>query len=76
MYIHADQVLIYGELVLLSPENIYFVELTHYRTMPHFDALKICSSGKHCDKRRNCMQQAISPFLTMFSTLYVTDFSF
>ena len=23
---------------------------------------------KHCDKRRNCLLQAISPFFTMFST--------
>ena len=48
--------------------------LTHhmYHTMPHFDALKIYSYGKHCEKRRNCLEQAISPFLTMFSTLYDT----
>ena len=25
--------------------------LTHYHTMRHFDALKIYSCGKHCDKR-------------------------
>ena len=29
--------------------------LTHYHTMPHFDALKIYSCGKHCGKRRNCL---------------------
>ena len=23
--------------------------------MPHFDTLKIYSSGKHCEKRRNCL---------------------
>ena len=40
--------------------------------MTHFDALKIYSSGKHCEKRRI----AISPFLTMFSTLYGAYFSF
>ena len=28
---------------------------SHYHTIPHFDALKIYSSGKHCKKRRNCM---------------------
>ena len=44
--------------------------------MPHLDALKIYSCGKHCEKRRNCLEQAISPFLTMFSTLYGTYFSF
>ena len=48
----------------------------HYYTMPHFEALKIYSCRKHCDKRRNCLFQAISPFLTMFSTLYGTYFSF
>ena len=29
--------------------------LTHYHTIPHFDALKINSCGKHCEKRRNCL---------------------
>ena len=42
--------------------------LTHYHTMPHFEAPKIYSCGKHCEKRRNCLEQAISLFLTMFST--------
>ena len=32
-----------------------FFSLTHYHTMPHFDALKIYSCGKHCEKRRNCL---------------------
>ena len=50
--------------------------LTHYHTMPHFNALKIHSCRKKCEKRRNCLQQAISPFLTIFSTLYGTYFSF
>ena len=44
--------------------------------MPHFDALTIYSCGKHCEKGRNCLEQAIIPFLTMFSTLYGTYFSF
>ena len=44
--------------------------LTHCHTMPHFDAKKIYSCGKHCEKPRNCLLQAISFFLTMFSTLY------
>ena len=51
------------------------VFLTHYHTMPHFDALKICNSGKHCEKRRNCLEQAISPFPTMFSILCGTYIS-
>ena len=50
--------------------------LTHYHTMPHFDALKIYSCPKHCEKRRNCLYKAISHFLTMFSTVYGTYFSF
>ena len=44
--------------------------------MTHFDTLKIDSGGKSCEKRRNCLLQAVSPFLTMFSTLYGTYFSF
>ena len=51
-------------------------ELTHYHTIPRFDTVKMYSCGKHCEKRRNCLLQAISPFLTMFSTLYGTDFPF
>ena len=50
--------------------------LSHYHTMPHFDTLKIYSYGKYCGKRRNCLEQAISPFHTMFSTLYGTSYSF
>ena len=44
--------------------------------MPHLDALKMYSCGKHCEKRRNCLVQAISPFLSMFFTLYGSSFSF
>ena len=33
-------------------------------------------TGKHCEKRRNCLKQTISSFLAMFSTLYGTYFSF
>ena len=29
--------------------------LTHYHTMSHFDALKMSSCGKHCEKKRNCL---------------------
>ena len=42
--------------------------LTLYHSILHFDPLKIYSCRKHCEKRRNCLLQAISPFLTMFST--------
>ena len=41
--------------------------------MPHSDAHKIYSCGKH-DKRTNCLLQAISPFLTMFCPLCDTYF--
>ena len=44
--------------------------------MMHFDTLKIYSCGKHCEKRTNCMLYAISLFLTMFSSLHGTYFSF
>ena len=44
--------------------------------LPHFDAPKISSCGKHCEKRRHCLSQAISLFLTIFSTQYGTYFSF
>ena len=54
----------------------FSILFTHYHTMPHFDALKIYSCRKHCDKRTNCLEQAISPFLTVFSTIYGTYFHF
>ena len=54
-------------------------QLTQYLTMhlatPHFDALKIYSYGKRCEKRRKYLKQANSPFLTL-STRYDTYFSF
>ena len=28
---------------------------TCFNPIPHFDALKIFSCGKHCEKRRNCL---------------------
>ena len=59
----------------VSPKVFADDKLTHYHTMLHFDALKIYSHGKHWEKRRNCLLQAISPFLTMLSTLYGTSFS-
>ena len=55
--------------IILCFRGCYDEILTYYHTMPHFDALKIYSCGKHCKKRRNCLLQAISPFQTMFSTL-------
>ena len=57
--------LIFSNIVLKSHGS-----LTHYHTMPHFDTLMRYRCGKHCETRRNLLKQAISPFLTMFSTLY------
>ena len=57
---------------LLFPQ--YF--LTHYHTIPQIDSLKIYSCGIHCEKRRFCLLQAISPFFTMFSSLDSSYFSF
>ena len=50
--------------------------ITHYHTMPHFDALKIYSYGKHCEKRRNCLLQAISPFSQCFLPCMALAFHF
>ena len=37
-------------------EHILLSEcLSHYHTMPHFDALQIYSFGKHLEKRKNCL---------------------
>ena len=36
------------------------------------DSLDIDSCGKNCAKRRNCLEQTTSPFLTTFSNLYGT----
>ena len=35
--------------------SFLFPTLTHYHTIPHFDALEIYSCGNHCEKRRNCL---------------------
>ena len=37
----------------------------HFKVHLKISAIK---GRKHCDKRRKCLLQAISPFLTMFST--------
>ena len=47
-----------------------------FHTMPHFNALKMYSCRKHCEKRRNCLYQAISPFLTCFLPYMVLIFYF
>ena len=43
------------------------VKLTHYHTIPHFDALKIYSCGKYHEKKRNCCNK---PFL-LFSQCFL-----
>ena len=42
------------------------------KPLPHFDPLKMFSSRKHCKKRKNCLFQAISCFLTVLSIQYGT----
>ena len=39
----------------VSIVSVFDTALTYYLTMLHFEALKIYSSGKHCEKRRNCL---------------------
>ena len=48
----------------------FFTMLTLSQTSPGFymSALKVFR--KHCGKRRNCSLQSISPFPTMFYTLF------
>ena len=64
--LHKRQILDSSKLKDFADDNIEFDEngaikcrkycgLTHYHTMPHFDARKIESCGKHCEKRRNCL---------------------
>ena len=35
--------------------TVYCCSVTHYHTIPNFDALKIHSCRKHCEERRNCL---------------------
>ena len=49
-------------------EILLKVVLTHSHTMTPFDAPGKQAFWKHCGKRRNCSQRAISPFPTVFST--------
>ena len=50
------------------------MNLTHYHTIPTFNAPEKEAFRKHCGKRRKCWLSAFSPFLTMFSTLHKTNF--
>ena len=47
----------------------HVVCLTLSQTSPGFHVSAVQVFRKHCGKRRNCSQRAISPFLTVFSTL-------
>ena len=67
-----DKVFVYFQMLIFHVTC--FHNLTHYHTIPYFDTLTRYSFGKHCEKRRNCLEQAISPFLAMFSTLNGTYF--
>ena len=40
---------------LTMDKSNFVVLLTHYHTIPHFDALKTYSYRKLCEKRRNCL---------------------
>ena len=40
--------------------------LTHYHTIPHFDALQIHTFGKHCEKRRNYLCKEFHLFSQCF----------
>ena len=67
---------IFKRLVLQTCKNqgLFGKGLTHYHIMLHFDALKIYSCGKHCEKRRNCLykqfllfSQCFLPYMTLSS---------
>ena len=60
---------------ILSSENVFNLdqsknmlfgnELTHYNTIPHFDALKKYSCGKHWDKQFLLFSQCFLPYMYM-----------
>ena len=57
-------------LFFLKPITRPQIEINYRR---HFKVqfkrkISAIEGRKHCEKRRNCLLQAISPFLTMFST--------
>ena len=54
--------------VCLQDDSITFTRLSNFHTMTPFDAPGKHALWKHCGKRRNCSQRAISPFPTVFST--------
>ena len=40
-------------LMVIKSQDCMVKSLTHYHKMLHFDALKMFSCRKHCEKRRN-----------------------
>ena len=53
-------------------------KLTHYHTMPHFDALQIYSCGKHCDmeKEKIACDKQVLPFSQCFLPYMALSFHF
>ena len=56
------------------PKDQWHKILTLSQTSPSFHLFAVEAFWKHCGKRRNCLQRAISPFPTVFSTKF-RDFS-
>ena len=54
----------------------FFIRLTHYHTMMHFDTLKIYSCRNIVRKGEIACNKQFLLLLTIFSTLYGTYFSF
>ena len=50
--------------------------LTHYHTIPHFDALKICSCRKHCEKEKIACNKQFLLFLQCLLPCMVLIFHF
>ena len=50
--------------------GLFDTGLTLSKTNPGFYVSVVQVFGKHCGKRRNCSWRAISPFPTVFSTLF------
>ena len=51
-------------------------DLTHNHTIPHFDALKICSCGKHCEEGETACKQQTLLFSQCFPPHMVLIFHF
>ena len=60
--------------VFYRMNDIYL--LTHYHTIPHFDALKIYSCGKHCKKRSNACNKQFLLFSQCFLPYMVLIYNF